>query len=408
MRKKWGTLAIVLSVVFVTALSGCGSSASQSKDDATKADSGDGTIKLGIITSLTGSGAEFGKDHERGYNLALDEINQAGGVLGKKIELKILDDKSSPEEAAKDVDQLVTQDKVQLLLGAYSSGSTLAVVKKATEYKTPLIVPTAVAANITETGSKYVFRICATSDSYATAVVNFLKDRPDAKTMAIIYEDGNFGTSSAESMKLALKDSGIKLIDEESYSVKNVDYKPMLQRVKAKNPDILYFASYSLDATALMKQAHEIDLNANYFTAAGTGFSVATFTKDTGMEAEYTLAAGQWDPSATWNGSKEFDEKIFKLYNEHPSYHYMEAYAALYVAKAALEQAGEYNKDKIRDSLSKLQMDTAFGPIKFDEKGQNNHPVIITQVQNGKFETVYPKEAASAEAKLPTPPWEKR
>lgn len=396
MKKTWNVIAA--SLVLGTVLSGCGAGGNASGGD---------TIKIGVITSLTGADAEFGKAHQRGYGLALDELNKAGGIKGKKIELKVLDDKSSTEEAAKDVDQLVNQDKVQLILGAYSSGSSLAVVKKVSSYKIPLLIPTATAKNVTETGSTYAFRVCATSDDYAKAVVDFLKDKPDAKTMVVIYEDGNFGTSADKAMQTAIKGSNIKIVDEESYSVKNVDYKPTLQRVKALNPDIIYFASYSLDATALMKQAHEVDLNPKYYTAAGTGFSVASFSKNTGMEANYTLAAGQWDASSAWKGSKEFDEAIFKQYNVHPAYHDMEAYATLYVAKDAIEKAG-YDAAKIRDTLAKIQVDTAFGPVKFDEKGQNNHPVIITQVQDGKFVTVYPKDAAKGEAKLPTPAWNKR
>lgn len=404
MMKKW--MLAAGSMILAVSLSGCGS-----KTSAPTQNGGGGssdTIKIGVITALTGSEAEFGKAHKRGYDLALEEINKAGGINGKKVDLVIVDDKSKPEEAAKDVDLLVNQEKVQLILGSYSSGSTLAVVKKINSYKMPLIIPTATAKNVMETGTKYAFRINATSDDYATAIVDFLKDKPDAKTMAIVYEDGNFGTSAAKAMKAAVKGTNIKVVDEEQYSVKSVDYKPLLNRVKSKAPDVIYFASYSLDATALMKQSHEIDLNAKYFTAAGTGFSVATFPKNTGMEANYTLAAGQWDASAAWKGSKEFDQKIFNKYGVHPAYHDMQAYAALYVAKAAIEKAGAYDKEKIRNALATLQVDTAFGPIKFDDKGQNHHPVIITQVQNGKFVTVYPKNAATGEPKLPTPPWNQR
>jgi branched-chain amino acid transport system substrate-binding protein len=409
MKKKWALVAT--SALLAISLSGCGASSNTSAPAAngnTAGGSGGDTIKLGVITALTGAEAEFGKAHKRGYDLALEEINKAGGINGKKVELDIVDDKSKPEEAAKDVDQLVNSDKVQLILGSYSSGSTLAVVKKATNYKVPVIAPTATAKNVTETGSKYIFRVCATSDDYAKAVVDFLKDHPDAKTMAVVYEDGNFGTSAAKAMKKVVEGSNIKIVDEEQYSVKDVDYKPLLNRVKQKNPDVIYFASYSLDATALMKQAHEIDLNPKYYTAAGTGFSVASFIPNTGKEAEYTIAAGQWDASAAWKGSKEFDQAIFERTHVHPAYHDIEAYTSLYVAKAAIEKAGALDKDKIRDALATLQLDTPFGPVKFDEKGQNPHPVILTQVQNGKFVTIYPKDAANGQAKLPVPAWNQR
>ena len=146
MKKKWALVAT--SALLAISLSGCGASSNTSAPAAngnSAGGSGGDTIKLGVITALTGAEAEFGKAHKRGYDLALEEINKAGGINGKKVQLDIVDDKSKPEEAAKDVDQLVNSDKVQLILGSYSSGSTLAVVKKATNYKVPVIAPTATA-----------------------------------------------------------------------------------------------------------------------------------------------------------------------------------------------------------------------------------------------------------------------
>jgi branched-chain amino acid transport system substrate-binding protein len=394
---KWLTLGLVGALL----LTGCGGK----NETSTGTES---TLTLGVITSITGADSEFGKAQKDGYEQALKEINAAGGIAGKQVKLLYLDDKSNAQEATKDVEQLINQNHAQVILGPYSSGAALAVVQKATTYKVPVIVPTATAANVTETGSQYVFRICATSDDYAKAIVDLLKSRGDVKTMAIVHEDQNFGTSADKAMQKHAAAAGFTVVVDETYSVKDLDYKPMLQRVKEKHPDVIYFASYSTDAVALMKQAKEIGLNAKYFTAAGTGFSVASFPKDAGDAAEYTLSAGQWDASVAWKGSKEFDENIFKATGTHPSYHDIEAYAALYVAKAAIEKAGAYDAQKIADALRTIKVDTAFGPVQFDAKGQNAHPVIVTQVQKGKFVTVFPKDAASGELIAPTPTWEQR
>jgi branched-chain amino acid transport system substrate-binding protein len=396
-------LVACLSLAGLFALAGCGTSGGNSGGSGES----DNTLTLGVITSITGADSEFGKAQKEGYEVALEEINKSGGILGKQVKLVYLDDKSSAQEAAKDVDQLVSQYHAQLILGPYSSGSALAVVQKATTYKIPDIVPTATAANVTQTGSKYVFRLCATSEDYAKAICELLKQQGDAKTMAIVHEDQNFGTSADKAMQKYAQQYGFQIVDDESYSTKDLDYKAMLERVKEHHPDVIYFASYSKDAVALMKQAQEIDLNAKYFTAAGTGFSVGTFPQDAGKAGEYTLAAGQWDPSAKWPGSKEFYDKVHEKFGDYPSYHDMEAYAALYVAKEAIEKAGAYDAAKIRDALANLQMETAFGPVKFDETGQNAHPVIVTQVQNGKFVTVFPADVATGKLE-PTPPWSQR
>ncbi|MCL6637281.1 MAG: ABC transporter substrate-binding protein, partial [Alicyclobacillus sp.] len=332
-------LLATISLAGLFALAGCGGAApagnsaggSQGGSNSSQAStSAGGKLTLVVITSITGADSEFGKAQKEGYEIAKDEINAAGGIAGKQVDLVYLDDKSSAQEAAKDVDQAISQYHAQLILGPYSSGSALAVVKKADTYKVPDIVPTATAANVTQTGSKYVFRLCATSDDYAKAICELLKQQGDAKTMAIVHEDQNFGTSAEKAMLQYAKQYGFQVVDDESYSTQDLDYKAMLQRVKQHHPDVIYFASYSKDAVALMKQAQEIDLDAKYFTAAGTGFSVSTFPQDAGSAAEYTLAAGQWDPSAKWQGSKEFYEKVHQKFGDYPSYHDMEAYAALY------------------------------------------------------------------------------
>lgn len=401
-KKRLVTVLSATGLVAVLGLTGCGSGGK-----AVTSNGNEKEITLGVITSLTGSDSEFGHAQKEGYELALSEINKAGGINGKQVKLIYKDTQSSPQEAAKEVDQLVNEDHVQLILGPYSSGEALAAVKKATEDKVPLVVPTATAANVTQTGSKYVFRVCATSGDYAKAVLDFLKERGDAKTIAIIHEDQNFGASAAKDMDKLAKENGFTVVDNEPYSTKSLDYKALLQRVKQKNPDVIYFASYSKDAVALMKQAQEVGLNAKYFTAAGTGFSVADFPKNAGKAGDFVLSAGQWDASAAWKGSKEFNDNIHKMFGDYPSYHDIEAYASLYVAKAAVEKAGSMDAQKIRDALTAVNIDTPFGPIRFDQTGQNAHPVIITQVQNDKYVTVYPKDAAQGQY-VATPPWSQR
>ncbi len=141
----------------------------------------DDAFKIGIITSLTGSAAAFGQAHKNGYTIALNELNGAGGVLGKKIELVYYDDQSRPDQAVQGVNKLVDQDHVPIILGAYSSENTRAIVPAVTQKQIPLVMPTATADNVLETGSPWVFRICAGSSAYATATVEFLEGDERAK-----------------------------------------------------------------------------------------------------------------------------------------------------------------------------------------------------------------------------------
>jgi branched-chain amino acid transport system substrate-binding protein len=397
-------MALLLCVVLLVLLTNCSKSG--------KGGAAGETVKIGVITSLTGSNAAFGQAHKNGYTIALDEINAAGGVMGKKVEVDYYDDQSKPDQAVQGVSKLVDRDGVPVVLGAYSSESTRAIVPVVTQKQIPLLIPTAVADNVMETGSPWVFRICAGSGSFAKATLDFLKHNGDPKTLAIVYENTNFGQSNNKSMTEEAKKAGLNLVASEAYQASSPDYKALLQRVKDKNPEVIYFASYLLDASTLMRQAEQVNLNPKYYTSAGTGFAAAEFPttdKGAGKYAEYTFSVSQWLPSAKWKGSKEFDEKYFKLAGSHPAYHAMEAYAVLLVAAEAIKKANSVDPKTIRDSIRGLDMsETPFGPVKFDEKGQNAHPVLVTQVQNLQYRVVWPPDAAEAKPIIPTPPWSQR
>jgi branched-chain amino acid transport system substrate-binding protein len=369
------------------------------------------TIKIGVITSVTGSLAAFGEAHKNGYAIALDEINAKGGVLGKKIELDIYDDQSKPDQAVQGVSKLVDQDHVALLLGAYSSENTKAIINPVTSHQIPLLIPTATADNVMDSKSPWVFRICAGAKDYATATLEFLKHNGAPKTMAIVYEKTNFGQANMQAMKEAAQAAGINVVAVEEYEAKAPDYKAVLRRVKDKNPDVIYFCSYLLDATTLMRQSQEVDFNPKYYTSAGTGFAAAEFptAKGAGKNAEFTFSVSQWLPDAPWPGSKEFDAEYFKHTNTHPQYHAMQAYQSLVTAAQAMNNAKSLDPAKVRDALRNINLkSSAFGPVKFDANGQNQHVVLITQVQGGKYVLVYPPNLATAKPVIPAPQWAKR
>src|SRR5215467_9108663 len=233
------------------------------------------TVKIGIVLPLTGSQAAFGEALKNGYAIALDELNAQGGVLGKKIDLDIYDDQSKPEQAVQGVSKLVDQDHVTVILGSFSSESTMAMIPAVTQRQIPLIIPIALADNLLDSKSPWIFRVGASTTDYARATVAFLKANGNPKTIAVVYENTNFGQSSMKAMTAAAQAGGMKLVAVEPYEAKSPDYRAVLQRVKLANPEVIYFCSYLLDATTLMRQSQEIDLNPKYYTSAGTGFAIA-------------------------------------------------------------------------------------------------------------------------------------
>jgi branched-chain amino acid transport system substrate-binding protein len=369
------------------------------------------TVKIGVILPLTGSQAAFGEALKNGFLIALDEINAKGGVLGKKLQLDIYDDQSKPDQAVQGVSKLVDQDRMTLILGSFSSESTMAMIPAVTQRQVPLIIPIALADNLLESKSPWIFRVGSTTTDYARVTVAFLKGNGAPKTMAIVYENTNFGQSSMKAMAAVAQASGIKLVAVESYVAKSPDYRAILQRVKLANPEVIYFCSYLLDATTLMRQSQEVDLNPKYYTSAGTGFAIAEFptAKGAGKNAEYTFSVMQWLPEARWAGSREFDAEYLRRYNSHPTHHPMSAYATLQVAARAINDAKSLDSARNRDAIRNIDLKmTPFGPIKFDASGQNQHPLVLTQVLGGQFRVVYPRDAAQSPPVIPAPQWSKR
>lgn len=369
------------------------------------------TTKIGVVLPLTGSQAAFGEALKNGYLIGVDDINAKGGVLGKKLELDFYDDQSKPDQAVQGVSKLVDQDHVPLLIGSFSSESTKAMIPAVIQRQVALIIPAANADNVMDSKSPWVFRICSGAADYANATVAFLKANGAPKTLAIVYENTNFGQAGMKAMTTAAQAAGIKVVATESYEAKSPDYRSVLRRVKQANPEVVYFCSYLLDATTLMRQSQEIDLNPRYYTSAGTGFATAEFptAKGAGKNAEYTISIAQWVPTVKWAGSREFDAEYVKRYGSHPTHHPMFSYEALQVAARAINNAKSLDSAKIRDALHNLNLNmTPFGPIKFDSIGQNQHPVMITQVLSGQYRIVYPADVADSKPVIPAPRWSDR
>jgi branched-chain amino acid transport system substrate-binding protein len=365
------------------------------------------TPKVGVVSSFTGSEQAFGTQHERGYTLALEEINAAGGVLGKPLEIVKYDDQSKADVAVQGASKLVDQDKVPVVIGAYASQSTLALVPAMVKRQVPLLIPTATADNVLASKSPWVFRVCAGADDIAHATAEFLKQTGLPKSIAIIYENTNFGQANGGSMRTWAKTYGIPIVADEAYNAGSPSYTALLQKVKEKAPESIYFASYLLDAVQLMKQTRQVNLNARVYTSAGTGFALPSFLTGAGKDAEYTVSGQQWMRESKWPGSAKFADTVKARWGEFPSYHAVQAYVSLKIVADAVTRAGKWDPQAIRDAIAKTEMLTIFGPIKFVNQ-QNQHPVLITQVQKGAFQVVGPPDQATAQVILPTPNWSSR
>ena len=375
------------------------------------AESKDGPIKVGVVLPLSGSQAKFGEIERNSFLMGLEEVNKAGGVKGRPIELIIEDDTSKPDVGRSAIEKLISRDKVVMVGGGYSSSVTYAICAVAQQRKVPFLVNTGSADKITEQGWDYVFRLNPPVSEYPKGLSSFLQQVVKPKTVAILYETSLFGQSGSKKFAKLCDKMGIKVLMKEGYESGALDFKPLLVKVKAAKPDLVYMISYVMDAALLMRQSKELNFNPKLFVGGAAGFTLPEFAKNAGEAAENVFSATLWTPNVSYPGAKEYFDMYVKKYHTATEYHGAEAYSAVFVIADALRRAKVLTPAGVREALTKTDLLTPFGPVKFisygKKKQQNSLPTYLVQWQKGKLETVWPKGVASKAYVFPVPPWKK-
>jgi branched-chain amino acid transport system substrate-binding protein len=366
-------------------------------------------VLIGGAISQTGRFAEPAGRQVNAIKMWVEEVNGRGGLLGHKINLVLLDDKSDTQTAVKLYEKLITEDKVDLLLGPYSSAITEAVANINERYKMPFVAYGASSSPIWEKGRKYVFSIVAIAEDYQKGSMHLAK-QIGVNRVAIIGEDSLFPRQSGIGAKQWADKLGIKVVLQENYPQKQTDFTALLQKIKASGAEAIMSNSYFADAAAQLRQMRELNLNFKLFSGT-VGPGLPNFAEQLGSTAEYVLGFSQWEPIPDilkLPGMKEFITEYEKRYGEKPNYHAGSAYGALQVTEAALEKAGSFDNEKLREALASIEVTTVFGRYKVNDKGMNEHEGITFQILDGKRRVVYPEKWGEAKAKLPMPDWNKR
>lgn len=370
------------------------------------------TLELGIPLPLTGSQAKFGEMEMRSYQIAMEEINAKGGIKGKTVVLNFEDAQGKPEISRAIAEKLIDVKKQPIIFGDYSSSCSKAIAAVANERKIPYLVVTGADDSITQQNYEYVFRMNPSNDYYAAGLGSFLSKVVKPTSIAILYESSDFGTSGADEMEKYGEKIGMKVVVKEKYEKGAVDFKPILTKVKAQKPDVIYMVSYVMDASLLMKQIKELRIDAKLFAGGAAGFAIPEFINNAKDAADYVVTATLWSTQVKYPGAKEFAEKYKSKFGDYPSYHGAEAYSALYIIKDVVERAISMDPAELRAALKATKMMTAFGPIQFEDKegyqNQNFMETLVLQVINGKHETIWPESSASAKYLFPIPAWRDR
>jgi len=356
--------------------------------------------------SQTGAYSTQGVPARNGYLLCQKHINDNGGILGRKIEFLIYDDKSDTKGVAGLYEKLIVEDKVDAVMGPYGSPLTEAVAPVTEKHRKVMLTPLAATSSIWEQGRRYIFMQLPPSELFLSGLIDMGAGK-GLKTVALISEDTIFPKSAAKGTIDFTKKKGMVVVLHEEYTKGNKDFSAILAKVKAANPDVLGILSANLsDFIIIARQMKEQDINVKMFGSSG---AVAEFQQELGKTAEFAYGSSAWEPSLPYPGVREFVEAYQKEFNKVPSFHAAGAYAGCQLFMEAARLAGSFDSDKLREQLLKLKTKTIFSDYAVDERGyQTANKGLFVQWQDGKKVVVWPDELASAKPRFPTPAWSQR
>ncbi|HEX9813244.1 MAG TPA: amino acid ABC transporter substrate-binding protein [Burkholderiales bacterium] len=374
------------------------------------------TIILGSAMSLTGKYAANGVNAQNGYNLAVEKINEAGGVMvdGKSYKLKVVyyDDESTPARGAQLAERLIQQDGVKYMLGPYSSGLTKAIAPVTEKYKIPHVEGNGAARELFNKGYRYLFAVLSTSDYYLRDAVNLAAEMakkngrdPKSLKIAMAFENDPFSLDVRDGVVEDAKRLGMKIVIDDKLPPELNDMSATLTKVKALKPDLLVVSGHAKGATLVARQVAEMKVDVPMI--AITHCDSAKLAQTLGKVAEHLLCASQWDRSLSysdkWFGSaEEYSKRFEKEFGYAPPYQAAESTAAALVYVDAFARAGSFDPAKVRDAIAATDMMTFYGPVKFDAAGKNvAKPMVLYQIQGGEYKVVAPTKWASAKLVWP-------
>ena len=381
-------------------------------------------FRVGFAVPLTGA---FGKDGglvKDAYIFWKEAVNGRGGIeiQGKRhpVELVFYDDKSEPQTTAKLTEKLITEDRMDLLLGGFGSSQIMAASAVSEKFRYPLTSGAASTLRLFDRGFKYYFSLLGKAPEEVRGCVEILPSlSPPPKTAAIIGANVPFSADAADGFKAYAQKIGLKVVHFELFPMALSDYNSLMSKVKAKKPGVLLVGSHSLVAIRTVKALKETD-----FAPAGVFFSygptVPDFVDSLGKDAEYVFAASEWTPNLPYRddffgSARDFYNQYVKRYNRSPDFVEAASVAGALIQQQAVQELGlrpplkDADREKIMRFLHSKRFDNFYGPIRFAADGANEiHPPLVVQIQGGRPAHVFPPDLAEAKPLFPMKPWKTR
>ena len=372
MKKVFSVVSLALAGLL--AFTGCGEKSSE-------------TIKIGAIGPLSGAVAVYGVEAKNGIELAVEEINAAGGINGKKVEIISEDDEGNPEKSVNAYKKIVTKDKAKIIVGSLTSGCTQAIASLAQAQKVLLVAPAVTATAITENGD-YVYRACFIDPFQGTVGAKFSVDTLGSKKAAVLYDSGNdYSAGLTENFVSTFAANGGTVVAKESYSTGDKDFNAQITKIKNAKPDVVYLPDYYGTVALIAKQLRAQGVDTPIVGADGWD----GLTDNAGDEVLNGFYSNHYAADSTEGKVKDFVDAYTAKYNSTPTAFAALGYDSVYMIKDAIVASGSTDSTKVRDALKNTNGDYVTGHITFDEKRNPIKSAVMVELvkKDGVLVTTY-------------------
>ncbi len=340
-------------------------------------------FRIGEFGSLTGAQATFGISTEDGIQLAVDEVNAAGGVNGKTLKVVAVDDQGKPEEAAVAVTKLITEDKVQVVLGEVASSLSLAAAPICQEHKIPMITPSSTNPKVTQVGN-YVFRVCFIDPFQGQVMADFAMNNLKAKTAAVLRDQkSDYSMGLADFFIKRFKEKGGTIVIDQSYVAGDVDFKSQLTTIREQKPDVIFVPGYYTEVGLIAQQTRELSIKAPLL--GGDGWDSSKLYEIGGKALDGCYFSSHYSPESTDPKVQDFVKKYQAKYGQVPDALATLGYDATGVLVAALKSGKSMDPADIRDSIAATKNYAGItGFISLDPDRDAVKPAVVLKIAGGK------------------------
>jgi branched-chain amino acid transport system substrate-binding protein len=329
-----------------------------------------------------------------------------------EVEIIYYDDESDPDTSANLIEKLINEDKVDFLLGPYSSGITMGTSAIAEKYGVIMVEAHGASEALFERGFNNLFAVLTPAGNYTESALKALADK-GAKTVVIAHLDLAFPTAAADGAQKWAAEYGMKVLAVEKYPADTADLSAIMTKFRDLDPDVFIGAGHFNSSMLFVRSAQELGF-APMAMVLTVGPDSPEFLEELGKDANYIMGPAQWDKTLSYEDeyfgtAADYAERYMERWGEAPPYQAASSTAAALTLHLAIEQANSLEMDAVREALRNLDIVTFYAPINFDDTGKNSaKPMVTIQIQNGVITVVAPTEAAVGEMQIPMPPWEER